>query len=195
MNLLARPGLHEGEHAEGAGDESGDGPGAEAERLPHEAACQCQQTRYQDYPKDDEVHPVHRTAMMFGADIRGGPARGNQRELFLPEKAPEKPATRSVRWPISSTASPSGATSLRPLSRRGRQARVKPSFCASFSRASAWATWRISPDRPTSAEIDHAGAGRRLRGGRGQRGGNGEIGGRLADAKPAGHVEIDVRSR
>ena len=47
---------------------------------------------------------------------------------------------------------PSGAASLRlPCARRrGKAAESKPSLAASFSRASACATWRTSPDRPTS---------------------------------------------
>ena len=46
--------------------------------------------------------------------------------------------------------SPSGAGGRPPRATRRGRAPAKPSFCASLSRDSAWATWRTSPDRPTS---------------------------------------------
>ena len=72
---------------------------------------------------------------------------------------------------------------------------AKPSFAASRSRASAWATGRSAPERLTSPK-NTASRGQRhvLRGRRPGRGDR-EIGGGLGDAQAAGDVEVDVASR
>ncbi len=99
-------------------------------------------------------------------------------------------ATRSANWSIPRTwpiASPSFAAE--PV---GSMARAKPSFCASLSRAGAWATGRTAPERLDLAEINAVGRQRRVQPRRHQGRGNRQVGGRLADSQSAGDVEIDI---
>ena len=129
-------------------------PGADAHDLAHEAAHKAQHRRNEQDGQDDGRRRSSRCACPTcagGYIARGAPdASLSWCRIVLACRRIGRPGRRDGRFPAARGRPGRTAGGCRGRPGGAGRRRSKPSFCASFSRASACATWRTSPDRPTS---------------------------------------------
>src|SRR5271169_6054857 len=116
-------------------------PGGDRQRLAYKAAREREHRRKRDDHENGEINGVHDTT----------PTRPLTRVGSNGARLGDMRATRSLRCPIATVASPAPPPASRRLTPPlGTHAWAKPSLAASLSRASLWPTGRTSPDSAIS---------------------------------------------